>query len=230
MPLSSHTCWKHLSAFCAVWAQQCRGCLTSCTCISMLHAHHSCLLWTMISNLKLWSQPVPLSVPKVGHSVLCTTELQKLSQLAQVLSHFRSPFGATVPTSSPPNTYGHTAVSKFHRTCSKSGKAEEVFFSWWKNEGTVRRLRGWGLCNLGKRWLQQALMSTYLCWQGSDEEMESLSHWCMAGWDTVAVSQAGYKEQLFPQESGQAVEEVIWKALMLEVFKSCLEKDLSNLV
>lgn len=56
-------------------------------------------------------------------------------------------------------------------------------------------------------------MSTYLYWQGSDEEMELLSHWCMVGWDTMAVSQAGYKEQLFPQEGGQAVEEVIWKSV-----------------
>lgn len=87
---------------CAIRAQRCRGCSTSRTCIPMLCAHSSCLLWTMISNFQLQSQHVPLSAPKLGHPVLCTAQLQKPSLVAQVFHHFRSPFFFLLPFWPPP--------------------------------------------------------------------------------------------------------------------------------
>lgn len=144
---SNKQCWDSLylsrhrleAPSCAAGAQGCRGCWTSRTCVPLLRAHSSCLLWTMTSGLTLESQPRPLSAPKPGHPVLCITELQKP---AQVMSHFRGPVSAILPTSSSPNIHGHKAVSNPHWTYTKAGKAKEAFFSLWISGETERRLRG----------------------------------------------------------------------------------------
>lgn len=75
--------------------------------------------------------------------------MQKPSQLLHVLWNFRSPFCATLLTSSPPSICGHAAVSDPHGTCAKAGKAKEVLFSWWVTKNW-EEAEGLGLAQLGK--------------------------------------------------------------------------------
>lgn len=163
----------------------------------------------MISNSKLRSQPVPLPAPELGHPVLCSTELQKPSELARVLSHFRSPFCAAVP-SSPPSICGHAAVGDTHQTHTKqtqksSFSADAELSRGWR----AGAHSGWGGDGCGGTYRPPAWTNRAVI-----KEMEphaGISVWQnKAQWLEVETRevQAGNKEQHLPHEVGQAVEKV----------------------